>query len=482
MRNASRTRAHGALAALLLSALAGCRVGPNYVPPQVTAPPAFSDDGHNGDWKQAAPADAKARGAWWSVYGDPTLDQLEAQCDAANQTLAAALHAYEAAHALVGVSRSALSPQAGVGAGATRSRISAYKPLHSPAQPADYWDFLVPVSISWEPDFWGGIRRQVESSAESAQASAADLASTRLSLEGAVLVTYLQVRGLDLQASLLRSAVKSYEDALRLTEARRRGGLASDSDVEQARAQLAETRAQLVDLGSARAALEHGIAVLTGQPATGFHLAEAPLSSTPPSIPTGVPSQLLERRPDIAAAERRVAAANAQIGVTQAAFYPAITLGAGAGIESSVISTLMNPASALWSAGAQAAETVVDGGRRRSQVQFAYAQREREVALYREQVLGAIRDVEDQLSTLRTLESEAREQEVAVTAARRSTELSTIRYRRGLAAYLEVITNQTIELTDERAAASVETRRMIASAQLLVALGGGWDATKLPPN
>jgi NodT family efflux transporter outer membrane factor (OMF) lipoprotein len=286
----------------------------------------------------------------------------------------------------------------------------------------------------------------------------------------------------DLQAVLLRSAVKSYEDALRLTEVRRKGGLASDSDVEQARAQLAETRAQLVDLAAERAVLEHAIAVLVGQSATSFHLAESPLAGDPPSVPTGVPSQLLQRRPDVAEAERRVASANAQIGVNQAAYYPAITLGVGAGIESSVISTLMNPASALWSAGAQAAETVFDGGRRKSTLQFSYAQREQQVALYRQQVLSAIRDVEDQLSTLRTLSDEAKQSGLAVTAARRSTELSTIRYRRGLAAYLEVITNQTIELTDERAAAAVQTRRLVASAQLQIALGGGWNASQLPPN
>ena len=269
---------------------------------------------------------------------------------------------------------------------------------------------------------------------------------------------------------------------LKLTEDRFRGGLSSDSDVEQAKAQLEQTRVQLIDLGVGRAQLEHAIAVLVGAPATGFHVSEQPLAGDPPSVPTGIPSEVLQRRPDIAAAERRVAAANAQIGVAKAAYYPTIVLGASGSIESSQITQLFNQGSAGWNAGPSASEVLFDAGRRRAQVDFAVAQREQATALYRDQVLSAFRDVEDQLSALRVLEEEASVQNRAVDAAKKSTELSTLRYKRGLAPYLEVLTNQTIELTDERAAASLVAQRILASTRLQIALGGGWISTQLPEN
>ncbi len=470
-----------AFAALL--ALAGCMVGPNYKQPAVPAPPpAYSDSGHYGDWGAAAPADAADRGAWWTIYGDTELNDLEQRCATANQSIAAALHAYEAAHDLVRVNRAALFPSVSLGASATRNDLSANRPLISQTTARNYWDFLIPLNISWEPDLWGGIRRQIESSAANAQASAADLADTRLSLEGMLAVTLFQLRGLDLQAQLLRTTLDAYQQTLDLTQARLKGGLATESDVAQAQAQLEETRAQLIDLGVQRAQYEHAIAVLAGVPATGFHIAEKPLAGDPPYVPTGLPSQLLERRPDIAAAERRVAAANAQIGVATAAFYPNITLGTEGGVESSAISRLFNSSSAEWNAGVSASQLVFDAGRRKAQVQYAIAQREQATALYREQVLSAFRDVEDQLAALRVLEDEAVVQQRAVDAAKRSTELSLLRYRRGLATYLEVLTNQTIELTDERAAAALVARRIVASAQLQMALGGGWTATQLPLN
>ncbi|WP_433969656.1 efflux transporter outer membrane subunit [Tunturiibacter gelidiferens] len=245
---------------------------------------------------------------------------------------------------------------------------------------------------------------------------------------------------------------------------------------------MEETRAQLIDLGVQREQFVHAIAVLVGEPATGFHIAERPIAGDPPSIPTGVPSELLERRPDIAAAERRVASANALIGVAKSAYYPTIFLGAGAGVQSSAISKIFNSSSAQWSAGPSANEVLFDAGRRRAQMDFAVAQREQATALYREQVLSAFRDVEDQLSALRVLEQEASVQAKAVDAAQKSTELSTLRYKRGLAPYLEVLTNQTIELTDERAAAALIARRIVASTQLQMALGGGWDSVQLPAN
>jgi len=464
-------------------ALGGCKeVGPNYKAPPMPAPPAFIDDGHNGNWSTAAPADNANRGDWWTIYQDEELNGLEQRCATANQNIAAALHAYEQAHDLVRENKASLYPTVSIGGSATKNRISETKPLHTPGLATNYWDFLIPLTISWEPDFWGGIRRQIESSAASAQASAADLANTRLSLQGMLAVTYLQIRGIDLQAELLRSTLDSYEQTLKLTQDRMKGGLASQSDVEEAETQLEQTKAQLIDLGVQRAQLEHAIAVLVGEPATNFHITEKPLAGDPPSIPTGIPSQLLQRRPDIAGAERRVASANALIGVAKAAYYPNITLGAGGGVESDLISQVFNAGSATWFAGPTANETIFDAGRRKAQVDYAVAQRAQATALYRQQVLSAFRDVEDQLAALRVLEQEAIVTGRAVASARRSTELSTMRYKRGLATYLEVLTNQTIELNNERTAASLVTERIVSSAQLQIALGGGWNSTQLPRN
>ena len=473
-------REYAGIVGLALLAIGGCKVGPNYRAPAMPAPPAYSGDGHNGNWTAAQPADAKDRGAWWEIYGDAELNDLEQRCATANQNIAAALQVYVQAHAIVRENRASLFPTVSVGADASRNRVAANKPLRTAA--ASYWDFLIPLDISWEPDLWGGIRRQIESSAAAAQASAADLANTRLSLQGLLAVTYLQVRGLDLQAQLLRSTIDAYAQAAQLTQSRYVGGLATQSDVAQAQAQLEATRAQLVDLSVQRQQDEHAIAVLVGVPATGFTIPEKPLAGDPPSIPTGVPSALLERRPDIAAVERRVAAANAQIGVAQATFYPQISLGATGAVESSAISRLFSSGSAEWSAGPSANQILFDAGRRRAQMQVAVAEREQATALYRQQVLSAFRDVEDQLSALRVLEDEAAVQGRAVDAAKQSVDLSLVRYKGGIATYLEVLTNQTILLNDQRAAAALVARRMVASAQLQIVLGGGWSAAQLPPN
>jgi NodT family efflux transporter outer membrane factor (OMF) lipoprotein len=303
-----------------------------------------------------------------------------------------------------------------------------------------------------------------------------------LSLQGMLAVTLFQLRGLDLQAQLLRATLDSYQQSLQVTQDRFKGGIASESDVAQAQTQLEQTRAQLIDLGVQRAQYEHAVAVLIGEPATNFHIAEKPLAGDPPSVPTGIPSELLQRRPDIASAERRVASANAQIGVAKAAYYPNITLGASGGLESDVIGQVFNAGSATWNAGPGVSQLIYDGGRRKAQVDFALAQRAQATALYREQVLSAFRDVEDQLSALRVLESEATVTGRAVASAKRSTELSSLRYKGGLAPYLEVLTNQAIELSNERTAASLATQRIVASAQLQIALGGGWNATQLPSN
>ena len=472
------------LALLSLLAVGGCKVGPNYKIPTMPAPPpiAYSDNGQNGDWKTAAPADQADRGAWWTIYNDTELNTLEAQCTASNQQIAAALHAYEQAHDLVREAHASLYPTVGIGAQALRNQLSSNEPLRPTTQPLNYWDFLIPVTISWEPDFWGGIRRQIESAAANAQASAADLATVRLSLQGTLAVTFFQLRGLDLQAQILHSSLDAYTETLKLTEARLKGGLASDSDVEEARAQLEQTHAELVDLGVERATYEHAIAVLVGVSATNFHIAAKALEGNPPSVPTGIPSELLQRRPDIASSERHVAASNALIGVAKSAYYPSIVLGAGGGLNSDRIGQVFSAASTDWYAGPTINETIFDAGRRRAQVDYAIAQREQAAALYRQQVLSAFRDVEDQLAALRVLEEESSVQARAVSAAKKSTDLSTLRYKRGLAQYLEVLTNQTIELNDERSAATLVTRRILASTQLQMVLGGGWNATQLPSN
>jgi NodT family efflux transporter outer membrane factor (OMF) lipoprotein len=470
------------IATLAALALGGCMVGPNYKKPAVPAPPAYSDNGHNGDWASAKPADAADRGAWWTIYQNTELNDLEQRCATANQDIAAALQAYDQAHDLVRENRASLFPSVSIGGLATRNRISNTTPLRPAGTPADYWEFLIPLNISWEPDLWGGIRRQIESSSANAQASAAELANTKLSLQGMLAVTYFQLRGLDLQAQLLRSTLDAYAETLKLTQARLKGGLSTEIDVEEARAQLEETHAQLIDLGVQRAQYEHAIAVLVGVPATGFHIAEQPLTGNPPSIPTGVPSELLQRRPDIAVAERQVAAANALIGVAKSAYYPSVTLGASGGVESDIVSQVFNAGSAQWDAGPSVNEVLYDAGRRKAQMDYAVAQRAQATALYRQQVLSAFRDVEDQLAALRVLEDETAVQQRAVDAATRSTELSTLRYKRGIADYLEVLTNQTIELNDERAAASLVARRIVASAQLQMALGGGWSSAQLPKN
>jgi NodT family efflux transporter outer membrane factor (OMF) lipoprotein len=461
----------------------GCRVGPDYRIPAMPAPPtAFSEDGHNDGWIAATPADTTDRRDWWVIYKDAELDGLEQQCASANQSLAAALHAYEQAHDIVTATRASLYPTVGISAGVQREDVSNTRPLHGVNPLTQDWDFLVPLSISWAPDFFGSVRRQIESKATAAQATAADLATTRLALQGTLAVFFFQIRGIDLQAQLLRTTLDAYTQALQLAEDRRTGGLASQSDVEQAQTQLEQTRSQLIDLGVGRAQYEHAIALLIGVPATNYHIAERALAGNPPGIPTGIPSQLLQRRPDIAAAERRVASANALVGVAKAAYYPNIMISIGGGVESDRIGQLLNGGSAIWNAGPSATEILYDAGRRRAHLDQAIAQREQFAALYREQVLSAFRDVEDQLAALRILDEEAAVTARAVESARRSTELSTIRYKGGLATYLEVLTDQTIELTNERNAAALVAKRIVASAQLQMALGGGWNASQLPAN
>jgi NodT family efflux transporter outer membrane factor (OMF) lipoprotein len=343
-----------------------------------------------------------------------------------------------------------------------------------------YNDFMLPFDLSYQADVWGRVRKTVESAREQAQASAADLATVNLSMHADLAIDYFQARSLDAQEQLLNSTVKQYEQALELNTSRFRGGVASEVDVEQAKTQLQTTRAAEIDVGVLRAQFEHAVAILIGKPPAEFSLPPLPLITPPPRVPVSVPSELLERRPDIAAAERRVAAANAQIGVARSAYYPLIHLGATGGFESGSITTLLNGPSGFWSFGASAAMTVFDVGRRRSLTDQARAAYDYQVAAYRENVLTGFQQVEDNLASVRILEKEATVQDEAVVAAQRSLELSIIRYKGGVTSYLEVITAQSAALSNEVTAVNILGRRMANTVLLIQALGGGWDRSTLP--
>jgi NodT family efflux transporter outer membrane factor (OMF) lipoprotein len=363
---------------------------------------------------------------------------------------------------------------------ATRTRISGNSPTSSLLHGVTYNDYVLPFDVSYQADVWGRVRKNVESYREQAQASAADLATVNLSMHADLAIDYFQARSLDAEEQLLNSTVKQYEKALQLNESRFEGGIGSEVEVEQAKTQLQTTRAQAIDVGVLRAQYEHAVAILIGKPPAEFSLPPLPLTAPPPRVPVSLPSELLERRPDIAAAERRVASANAQIGVAKSAYYPLIGLGASGGFESSAITTLINGPSGLWSLGLSAAETVFDGGRRHALNDQARASYDYQVAAYREDVLTGFQQVEDNLAAVRILENEAKVQDEAVVAAQRSLDLSTIRYKGGVTSYLEVITAQSAALANEVTAVNILGRRMANTVLLIQALGGGWDRSSLP--
>jgi len=469
------------LVTAVVTVLSGCAVGPNYVKPTVVTPEAYKElDG----WKVAEPRDLALRGAWWEAFGDGTLNALETRVSVSNQTLAAAEAAYRQASALVREARAGYFPTATIGVGYTRSRSSSTVTSSGSiatgraGSPTNF--FQLPIDVAWAPDFWGGVRRTVESNQAGAQASAGDLETARLSLQAELGQDYFQLRTLDAERRLLEETVAAFEKSLELTRSRYRGGVASQVDVVQAETQLKTTQAQAIDVTVQRAQLEHAIALLVGQAASTFALPAAPLAALPPAIPLGVPSQLLERRPDVAAAERRVAAANAQIGVALAAFYPSITLSASTGFESSGLTRWLTWPSRFWSAGPGISQTVLDGGLRRAQTEQARAAYDATVATYRQTVLTAFQGVEDNLAALRILENEAGVQDEAVKAAERSVALTTNQYRAGTISYLNVITTQTIALANEVTAVQLLGRRMAASVLLVQALGGGWNVGELP--
>jgi NodT family efflux transporter outer membrane factor (OMF) lipoprotein len=459
--------------------IAGCAVGPKYNRPAVEVPPAYKEA---ADWKPAQPNDQNLGGAWWEIFQDSQLNALEDQINVSNQNLKAAEAQYTQARALLRYDRAGYYPSINGGASATRNRISNNRPPSLNTDGVTYSDFQIPLELSYEVDVWGRVRKTVESQRSQAQASAADLATVNLSLHAQLALFYFQARSLDAQEQLLNSTVAEYEQALQLTDSRFKGGLASEVEVQQASTQLETTRAQAIDVGVLRTQYEHAIATLIGKPASSFHLLPLPLTSPPPSIPLELPSELLERRPDIAAAERRMAAANAQIGVAKAAYYPNISLGAVGSFESGVITTLLSGPSILWSAGASAIAPIFDAGRRRANTDQAIAAYDQTVANYRETVLAGFQQVEDNLAALRILEKEADTQRRAVLASQKYLELSLIRYRGGITSYLEVTTAQSAALTDEVTAVNILGRRMTSAVLLIQALGGGWDRSSLPAH
>jgi len=497
MTTSMRTVMARLTAAGALAAAGACASTPAYRTPNAAMAASFKElpapDSQLGlAWKSAQPQDDKLRPKWWEAFGDPALSALEERVASANPTVAQADATFRAARAALRLAGADLYPTIGVTGSASASRPSANRTETRAVQgtPANatatvstvgtVQDYLVESDISYEPDLWGRVRDSIRAGAATAQAAAADLQNTLLSLQTDLAVDYIELRGIDIEIRLLRDATDSYSRALQLTINRHDQGVASGADVAQARAQLETTRVQATDLTIARAQMEHAIAVLTGQPPSALSLEATTATLAPPPIPIALPSELLERRPDIAAAERRAAAANAEIGVAHAAFYPTLALTGSAGLESAAISTLLDWPSRLWSLGAALAQTAFDGGRRRAATDQAIANYDATVGAYRDSVLTAFQQVEDNLVALRVLADEAEEQQLAVDAAEQSLVIADNQYQGGIASYLNVITAQNVALTSERDAADLLTRRLTASVELVKALGGGWTVGDLP--
>jgi NodT family efflux transporter outer membrane factor (OMF) lipoprotein len=490
----------GKIAALSLCAaiaivplLDGCNVGPKYSRAPVDTPPAFKElDG----WKLAQPQDTALRGDWWELFGDSELNDLEKQVNVSNQNIAAAAAAFLVARAMVKEARSQLFPTLTVGPGITWSRPSAT--LHSGATGAGgtggtggtgttgststgtFADYTLPFDASYQVDLWGKIRNQVKANIYAAQASAADLQNVRLTAQAEVAVDYFNLRSQDAQKQLLDETVKAYQDSLDLTKALFETGIDNEEAVAQAETQLDTAKAQDTNLGILRAQYEHAIAVLIGKPPAAFSIAMKPLDTNPPAIPVGVPSALLERRPDVSVGERNMAQANAQIGVARAAYFPSLTLSASAGLESSSIAKWFTWPSRFFSAGPQVSETLYDGGLRRATLQQYRANYDETIANYRQDVLTAFQQVEDDLASLRILEQEYQEQDTAVKSAQNTLKVATDRYKFGLDPYLNVITAETALLGNQQTEVGLRMQQMQSSVQLIEALGGGWDSSQLP--
>ena len=466
MRSTERAVSAFALAALL----SGCSLAPDYHRPSITTPTAYKEVPEG--WSVAAPAADAPRAAWWDVFGDPVLTGLEKRIEAGSPSLAAAVARYDEARGALHEARADLFPEIGVGGSAARDRVSANRPLSPNGQAGTYNDYKAGASMIWEIDLFGRIRNSIKASHAEAQASAADVAGVRLGLQTSLATAYFQMRGLDAREGLLRQTVDAYQRAYDLTNARHEGGAASGLDTNRARTQLASAKAELFEVHAQRAAFEHAIAVLVGEPASSFSIAADPTLGAAPAFATGTPSTLLQRRPDIDAAERRVAAANCRIGVARAAFFPTLTLGGGGGWETTG-PNLLSTASSFWALGpASAALTVFDGGARAARVRIARAEFREASANYKQTVLNAFREVEDDIARDRDLRLEEHEQAEAVAAAERTRDLALTRYRDGASDYLEVVTAQTAALDAERALLDLHTRQLTTSVDSVRALGG----------
>ncbi|PWT88314.1 MAG: hypothetical protein C5B54_10795, partial [Acidobacteria bacterium] len=462
----------------------GCAVGPKYKRPEVTVPTQYKED---DVWKNAQPTDAISRGKWWEVFHDPELNSLEEQISVSNQNLKSSEAQYREALAIVRQNRADYFPTITTSPSVTVSQASRNRAIvvgtgsnntgtGTISGTTQNTTYSLPFDFSYEADVWGRVRKSVEAATENAQASAADLESVRLSLQAELATDYFELRSLDAQEDVLNSTVTDYEKALRLTQLRHDSGIASGIDVAQAQTQLETTRAQAIDLRVNRAQLEHAIAVLVGQAASAFSLNARPMENSVPIAPPSLPSALLQRRPDIAAAERRVAAANAQIGVTQTAFFPAIMLSATGGFQSSSIANWLTWPSRFWSLGPTVIQTIFDGGKRRAISDQAWAAYDSTVADYRQNVLTAFQEVEDNLAALSILADEANVQNAAVKAASNAVRISNNRYQGGIGTYLEVLVAQNVLLTNQRVEIDIMQRRLSASVLLIKALGGGWGA------
>jgi len=468
-----------AICSLLL--LCACNPAPKYVKPPAPTPTAYKEatadkDGQTG-WKLAQPGDATLRGKWWEIYNDPQLNSLEEQVAISNQSIKAAEANFRAARALVVIAHSQLYPTIGATPSFNNSRVSGTIARLTSSVNNEY---ALPFDISYTPDFWHRIRNQIHEDAYNAQASAADVATALLSSQAALATAYFELRATDMQHKILTDTMQNYRQNVDLTNTLYKTGINSEQDLVQAQNQLDTAQAQATDLLVARAQYEHAIAALIGKPPAELTIAEGTFNANPPQIPVAVPSTLLERRPDIAAQERTIAAQNAQIGVARAAYYPTLTLSASGGLESYSFLHWFSAPSRFWSLGPALSQTLYDGGSRRGQNEQAWAQYDAAVANYRQTVLTSFQAVEDQLSTLRILTQEIGEQQTAINSSQRYLDLALIRFKAGVDSYLNVITAQNSLLTNRESQVSSELRRMSASVSLVMALGGGWDPNSLP--
>jgi NodT family efflux transporter outer membrane factor (OMF) lipoprotein len=457
--------------------LAGCNLAPDYKVPETPQPSAFKE---TGPWVQTTPENALPRQAWWKLYDDGILNGLEDRIETANPTLAQAMARYDAARGYLEQAQAPLLPTLTIGGHADADKQSANRPLRSPNQPTYYGDNMAAAGLSWDIDLWGRVRNEVAAGKAQAQASFADLEGVRLSLQAGLADDYMQLRGLDDEASLLRDAAAIYGKALNLTNERHEKGIASGLDVGRAQAQFSDAQAQLSDVLARRALLEHAIASLVGEPASGFSIATQVADVKVPNVPAGVPSTLLQRRPDIASAERQVAATNAGIGVARAAFYPDISLSALVGFQNTGNDALFTAPNAFWALGPTVAMTLFDNGQHEGELAVAKAANASAAAAYRGTVLKAFQDVEDNLVLLNRLAEAADARATSARAATHTQDLALALYRNGALGYLDVVVAQTTALQTEQEALQIQTRRLQASIALIRALGGGWSVAQVP--